>query len=156
MPPEFPEQGTLLGVDFGTKRVGLAISTPDQTIASPLEIYTRRNEHLDARYFRELLSNYRIKGLVIGLPIRAMSGDENPKSREARAYGAWLAELSGLPVLFWDERYTSAAAEDYLLHAELTSRQRKKRVDMVAAQILLQAYLHRNLGQDAQAADEPF
>ncbi|WP_437205897.1 Holliday junction resolvase RuvX [Planctomicrobium sp. SH664] len=153
LPDDFPRFGTLLGIDYGTKRIGLAISTPDQTIASPLEIYTVRNPQLDTRYFRELFENYRAKGLVVGLPIH-ISGESSQKSREAQAFGNWLATLSGLPVAYWDERYTSAAAEDYLLNAELSSKQRKRRVDMVAAQIFLQAFLDRDLGKKAPSSAE--
>lgn len=136
----FPATGKLLGIDYGTVRVGLAVSTPDQKIASPLEILTRRNEQLDAKYYRELMTEYRISGLVIGLPIH-VNGTEGQKAREAREYGSWLQQLTGLPVMFWDERYTSVAAEDHLIGVDLTRKQRKKRLDMVAAQILLQAYL---------------
>jgi putative Holliday junction resolvase len=136
----FPPAGRLLGVDFGTKRVGLAISTPDRTIASPLSIYHRRNESLDARSYQSLIEDYRIVGIVVGLPIH-VSGEESQKSWEARKYGNWMATISGLPIEFWDERYTSAVAEEYLLGADLTRQQRKQRLDMVAAQIMLQAYL---------------
>lgn len=137
---EFPQEGALLGVDYGTVRVGLAISTREQNIASPLEIYQRRNERLDGKYFQELVADYRIKGLVVGLPMH-VSGEEGQSARQAREYGAWLAELTQLPLVFWDERYTSAAAEDHMLGIDMTRKQRKRRVDMVAAQIFLQAYL---------------
>ncbi len=140
-PPSFPAAGRLLGIDFGTVRVGIAICNGEWTIASPLEIYTRRNSALDARYFRELAENYRPAGLVVGLPMH-VNGTEGTKAREAREYGAWLAQLTGLPVAYWDERYTSAVAEEYLLAAEMTRKQRKARVDKLAAQILLQGFLN--------------
>ncbi len=159
-----PPQGRLLGVDFGTKRVGIALCTPDRTMAGPLEIYERRNERLDARYFRELLEEYRFCGIVVGLPIH-VHGGESQKSREAQVYGKWLHEVTGLPVVYWDERYTSAVAEDFLLAADLTRKQRKKRIDKVAAQIILQAFLdaHRprptlsdEVEDDDYFDDEPY
>ncbi|WP_437224774.1 Holliday junction resolvase RuvX [Planctomicrobium sp. SH661] len=137
-----PTTGRLLGVDFGTKRVGLAISTADQSIASPLEIYSRCNDAVDARHFKTILEDYNVRGIVVGLPIH-VNGTEGQKAKEARAYGKWLAGISKLPVDFHDERYTSAVADDYMLEANLTREQRKKRVDMIAAQILLQSFLDR-------------
>ncbi|SFI14933.1 Holliday junction resolvase RuvX [Planctomicrobium piriforme] len=160
-PSTFPPAGRLLGIDYGTKRVGVAIATPDRTIASPLEIYQRRNEQLDARYFKTVIEDYRPCGIVVGLPVH-VSGAEGESAQGARRYGKWLGELSGLPVEFWDERYTSSVAEDYLLGADMTRQQRKKRIDMVAAQIMLQSYLnfHRppasltELAADVDADDE--
>lgn len=139
-PEEFPSEGQLLGVDYGTVRVGIAISTREQNIASPLEIYNRCNERLDAIYFKELTDEYRIKGLVVGLPMH-INGEEGETARHAREYGAWLVEVTGLPILFWDERFTSSVAEDYLIDADMTRKKRKKRIDMIAAQIMLQACL---------------
>lgn len=138
----FPETGRLLGVDYGTKRVGLAISTPDQSIASPLEIRVRQNESQDLRYFREILENYTVRGIVVGLPIH-VNGNEGQKAHEARVYGEWFAKHFSLPVAFWDERYTSAVAEEFMIGLDLTRDQRKKRIDMLAAQIMLQSYLER-------------
>ncbi len=137
---EFPSHGQLLGVDYGTVRVGIAISTREQNIASPLEIYNRRNDHLDAMYFKEITEEYRIKGLVVGLPMH-INGEEGATAYHARQYGAWLVEVTGLPILFWDERFTSSVAEDYLIGADMTRKKRKKRLDMIAAQIMLQACL---------------
>lgn len=138
----FPETGRLLGVDYGTKRVGLAISTPDQRIASPLEIRVRQNDVQDERYFRGILADYSVQGVVVGLPIH-VNGNEGQKAREARAYGQWIEKHFSLPVTFWDERYTSSVAEDFMIGLDLTREQRKKRIDMLAAQIMLQSYLDR-------------
>jgi len=144
VPSVIPPSGRLLGVDFGTRRVGLSVSTFDQTIASPLSIYTRCHEQQDARYFIKLIEEYQIRAVILGLPIH-MNGNEGQKAREARQYGQWLGRISQLPVDFWDERFTSAVAEDFMIEVDLTREQRKKRVDMVAAQILLQSYLDHRL-----------
>ena len=81
-----------------------------------------------------------IKLFVVGLPIH-LDGRESQKSLEARQFGQWLGEVTGVPVEFFDERFTSSEAEQFLLGAEMTSKRRKKRLDMVAAQILLAAYI---------------
>lgn len=151
----FPEEGRLLGIDFGTVRVGLAITTREQNIASPLEIYQRKNETLDAKYFQEIVKENRVVGLVVGLPLH-VNGDESVSATRAREYGKWLSELTGVPVLYWDERYTSAVAEEQMIGIDLTRKQRKRRLDMVAAQIFLQSYLDTKLKerQRAEAAAE--
>ena len=133
-------KGRLLGVDFGTVRVGLAVCDSERLIASPLAIYQRRDTAADAAYFRELVKAEEITGLAVGLPVH-MSGDEGGKAKEARAFGDWLAQGTGLPVAYWDERYTTADAESHLLEAGLTKKKRKERLDKVAAQIILQSYL---------------
>ena len=104
-----PTSGRLIGIDFGTVRIGVAISDGDQKIASPLETYTRRNETLDAEYFVRLVQQEHVVGFVVGLPIH-MSGDESEKSIEARQFGTWLAEAAGKPVTWIDERFTTAFA----------------------------------------------
>ena len=130
----------LAGVDFGTVRVGLAVSDPDRKIASPLATYTRRNRDVDGAFFRDLFEQEEIGQIVVGLPLH-LDGREGQKAIEARAFGAWLAEITGLPIVFWDERFTTVEAQGHLLSAGLTRKRRKERTDRVAAQILLQSYL---------------
>jgi putative holliday junction resolvase len=130
----------LLGVDTGSVRVGLAVSDPDRKIAFPLATYTRRGRDQDAAYFRGLVGEEQVGGLVVGLPVHT-DGREGTKAAEARAFGAWLGEVTGLPVVFWDERFTTVEAESALWQAGLTHKKRKERRDRVAAQMLLQAYL---------------
>lgn len=133
-------EGRLLGLDFGTKRVGLAVSNEEQTIASPLDNYTRRGKQQDARYLNDVVEEFGIKAVVVGLPVH-MSGEEGGKAREARVFGTWVFETTGRPVHYWDERFTSLQADEYLLAAELTKKQRKARRDKLAAQVMLQSYL---------------
>jgi putative Holliday junction resolvase len=130
----------LLGVDFGTVRVGLAITDEMRIIASPLTTYERRSERDDAEFFRQLVEREEVGALVVGLPVH-MSGDEGGKAAEARKFGSWLASVTGLPVAYWDERFTTVEAEAHLRSAGLSSKGRQARRDRVAAQILLQAYL---------------
>jgi putative Holliday junction resolvase len=136
----FPPKGRLLGVDFGTVRVGLAACDPDRMVASPMITYTRRTVEKDAEYFLRVVKNESIVGLVIGLPI-SLNNTEGPKAKEAREFAAWLVSVTNLPHAFWDERFTTAAAEDIMRDAGLTPQKRKAKRDRVAAQILLQTYL---------------
>jgi putative holliday junction resolvase len=130
----------LLGIDYGNVRVGLAISDPERRIASPLTTWTRRDPEQDAQFFQRLFAEQEVGGLVLGLPVH-LDGREGQKAQEARAFGRWLQSVAPLPVIFWDERFTTAQAESFLWGAGLTHKQRRQRRDRVAAQILLQTYL---------------
>lgn len=140
---DFPARGRLLGIDFGTRRLGFAVCNLEQTIASPVANYTRSSLELDARRLRQIVAEYSAVGLVVGLPVH-MSGDEGGKAREARTFGAWASAVTGLPVRYGDERYSSLIAEQRLLDAELSMKKRKARLDMLAAQHILQGYLDRS------------
>jgi putative Holliday junction resolvase len=132
--------GRILALDFGLKRVGAAISDATRSFASPLEFYTRRNERLDAVYFRNLVTEERVEIIVVGLPVHA-SSHESDMSAKARTWGRWLEGVCQMRVIFFDERYTSNEAERRLLEAGLRGKALKSRRDMLAAQILLQSYL---------------
>ena len=138
--PAFPSTGRLLGIDFGTVRIGVAISNADQTLSSPLENYNRRSKRVDDLYFAELSRQERIVGHVVGLPIH-MSGDESQKSKEVRKFGAHLQELTGLPVTYFDERYSTAHAKQLMRDTGLSHKKQKGRLDKLAAQVLLSGYL---------------
>lgn len=149
-----PTTGRLAGVDFGTVRVGVAVSDVSQTLASPLDNYKRASKEQDADYFRRLVNDEGVVGLVVGLPVH-MSGDESQKSQEAREFGEWLTEVTGLPVDFYDERFSSSIADDLLATGQLTKKQRQKRRDMLAAQVILASYLESNRrGADPSAIDD--
>jgi putative Holliday junction resolvase len=135
--------GALLGIDFGTVRVGVAVCDVDRIIASPLETRERRGEAEDAAYFQQIAKEHRAVGIVVGLPLHS-SGDESDSSRAAREYGAWLAAITSLPVVHWDERLTTWLAEEALVAAKLTHAKRRERRDRVAAQMILQSYLDAN------------
>jgi putative Holliday junction resolvase len=130
----------LLGVDYGSVRIGLAVSDPDCKIAFPFATYARRNREQDASYFQKLVQTESIGQIVAGLPVH-LDGREGQQAAEARAFGQWLGEVTRLPVVFWDERFTTVEAEEHLWSAGLTHKRRKARRDRVAAQILLQSYL---------------
>ena len=142
----------LLGIDFGTVRFGLAISDADRRIASPLTQYRRGSRAQDEVFFRRLVEQEEVGSCVLGLPVH-LSGDEGEKAKQARAFGAWFGQVTGLEITFWDERYTSVQAEQALMFAGLTNKKRKERRDQVAAQILLQSYL--DAGCPAAFTPEP-
>lgn len=148
MADEFPTTGRIAGIDYGSVRIGIAITDPGRMLASPYENYTRRDLKSDAARFRDLVSREQVVGLVVGLPVHA-SGEESAKSYEARQFGRWLQETTGVPVRFYDERFTSVQAEQLLGFAQLTKKRRKQRLDMVAAQIMLASYLESAVGQRA-------
>lgn len=134
--------GRVLALDYGDKRIGMAVSDPDRILASPLETYARISRQADAEHLKQVVAEQKIEQIVVGLPLYA-SGDESPKSAEARWFGRWVGEVTGLPVDYYDERYTSVEAEEHLKSARVTFRRRRAKRDMLAAQIFLQAYLDR-------------
>ncbi len=151
---EIPRTGRIAGIDYGTVRIGIAVTDPGQTIASPLETYHRRSQTLDDQYFLQLAREERLAGFVVGLPVHT-SGNESGKSAEARAFGKNLETLTGLPVVWFDERYTSAIAEEMLQGAGLTSKKRKARLDKLAAQILLISWLESSRsGESAESIED--
>jgi|TARA_B100000519_G_scaffold168728_1_gene153560 putative Holliday junction resolvase len=138
----FPHEGRLAGIDFGTVRIGIAICDQNQSFASPVENYQRRELEGDARRFQQLVEQEDIVGIVIGLPI-STDGQETAKSREAREFGAWLGKVTSLPIRFHDERFTTSLAHELMIAGNIKASKRKKRLDMIAAQQMLQAYLEQ-------------
>jgi putative Holliday junction resolvase len=132
--------GRVLALDFGLRRVGAAVSDPGRTVASPLEVYERRDPTRDARHYRELVRDHEIDWIVVGLPVHT-SGREGELAVHARGWGGWLISITGLPVVYVDERYSSVEADDLMIQSGLKRRKRKELRDKLAAQILLQRYL---------------
>jgi putative holliday junction resolvase len=132
--------GRLLGVDHGRVRVGLAVCDEDRIIASPLDTYTRRSRDLDAVFFKELAVKERIVQIVVGMPVH-LDGRHGEQADLAKKFGRWLGEVTGLPFVFWDERFSTSQAESALWEAGLSHKKRKSRRDRVAAQIFLQHYI---------------
>ena len=111
---EIPPAGRLLGLDFGTKRVGVAVSDYEQRYAAPLAAIARSSAKGDAVALGRLVDENAAVGLVVGLPVH-MSGDEGGKAKQAREFGTWAGRATGLPVAYWDERHSSTIAEGRLL-----------------------------------------
>lgn len=135
--------GRVLAVDYGERRIGLALSDPLGMIASPLPTLTRRRgKRPPVAPLARLAEEHDVVQLVVGLPL-GLDGEENDWSREVREFGEKLAERTGLPVAFQDERMTSVRAERAVRSLGLPRQQReeKGRVDAAAAVLILQAYL---------------
>ena len=130
----------ILGLDYGTRRVGAALSDPGRTIAFPVEVYELRGARHDAAHYRELVAENEVDRIVIGLPLHT-SGRESALAALARTFGDWLASVTGRSVVYYDERYSTVEAERRLLDAGLTRQKRKALRDQLAAQIMLQGYL---------------
>jgi len=135
--------GRILGIDFGERRVGLAISDPTATIAQPLPPVMRRpGKRPPVEAIARIAAEHEATGIVIGLPL-TLEGEESEWTRTVRAFGDRLAERTGLPVHYVDERLSSVRAERAVrsLGLRRKERERKERVDTAAAMLLLQAYL---------------
>ena len=138
--PDSSPKGRIAGIDYGTVRIGIAVSDADRVLASPYETYIRKSPERDKEYFRRLVSEERITRFVLGLPLH-LSGDLSEKAKEVLQFGRWLNTTTGIEIDYIDERYTSVEAEHLLREAGLTEKKRKERRDKLAAQILLSAYL---------------
>jgi putative holliday junction resolvase len=143
----------LLAIDPGKVRLGLAISDAERRLASPLLTLTRRDPDQDARALKKIVDDEEVGLIVIGLPVH-LDGKEGEQAKAARQLGAWLHEVTALPCVFFDERFTTFEAESSLWNAGLTHKKRKERRDQVAAQILLQTFLEAGCPMQSQA--EPF
>jgi putative holliday junction resolvase len=137
-----PSGAPLMGLDVGTKTIGLALSDVTRTIASGLTTLTRGKFAADAERLLELIGGNAVGGLVIGLPVN-LDGSQGPRAQATRAFARNLAKVTPLPILLWDERLTTAAAERSLLEADISRRRRAQVIDKVAATLILQSALDR-------------
>jgi putative Holliday junction resolvase len=137
-----PAGARLIGIDVGTKTLGLALSDVTRTIASGLTTLARSKFTADARRLLELAQEHGVGGFVIGLPIN-LDGSEGPRAQATRAFARNLGRLTAIPILYWDERLSTAAAERTLLEADMSRRRRAQVIDKVAATLILQGALDR-------------
>ena len=142
----------LLGLDLGTKTIGLALSDVRFTIASPLETIRRTKFSADAQALLKVTERHEVGALVIGLPLN-MDGSAGPRVQATRAFVRNLAPLTPLPVAYWDERLSTAAVTRTLLDADASRARRGDLVDKLAAAYILQGALDR-LRDDARRARE--
>lgn len=132
----------LIGIDAGTKTLGLALSDLQRMIASPLETIQRSKFSLDAERLLRLAADHRISGFVLGLPAN-LDGSEGPRAQATRAFARNLNRISALPILLWDERLTTAEAERMLIAADASRKRRAEVIDKLAATLILQGALDR-------------
>ncbi len=137
-----PAQARLLGLDLGTKTIGLALSDVERQIATPLETIQRVKFRQDAAALLKIADRHAIAGLVIGLPLN-MDGSEGPRVQSTRAFIRNLMPLTNLPIAFWDERMSTLAVTRTLLDADASRARRAAVVDKMAAAYILQGALDR-------------
>jgi len=133
----------VLGIDFGEKRLGLALSDESRTLASPFAVYERKDIQSDLRFLSDLIFRYQITEIVLGLPLN-MDGSLGPKAQQVLEFKRALEESLKLPVHTFDERLTTAEAERALLEANMSRRKRKAKRDALAAVLILQGYLQQS------------
>ncbi len=140
--PMLPRFGALLGLDLGTKTIGVALSDQLRTVASPQMTIRRTKFGKDAQTLIEFIAAREAVAIVLGLP-RNMDGSEGPRAQSTRAFARNLAALTPLPIAFWDERLSTVAAERALIEADTSRAKRAERIDNIAASYILQGFLDR-------------
>lgn len=136
--------GRVLAFDPGSTRVGVAVSDPLRIVATPLKVVPVGDFE---RELRQLVSEYQPSTIVIGLPV-GLSGREGASAQAARALGDLVAQVTGIPVEYVDERFTTATAESAMLEGGVKRRDRRQNVDKVAAAVILRHYLDRGIDRD--------
>ncbi|MGH1355967.1 MAG: Holliday junction resolvase RuvX [Thalassovita sp.] len=137
-----PRDGAVMGLDLGTKTIGVALSDVLRSVATPVETVKRKKFGVDAARLLEIAQQRQIAGILLGLP-RNMDGSEGPRCQSTRAFARNLANLTELPIGFWDERLSTVAAERALLESDTSRKRRAELIDNVAASYILQGALDR-------------
>ena len=137
-----PTTGRLLGIDLGTKTIGLAISDGLQMTATPAETIKRKKFGVDAEQILKLIAENQIVGIVIGLPLN-MDGSEGPRVQSTRAFVRNFSQKCDLPIAYWDERLSTTAVTRTMVEADISRAKQAKVVDKLAASFILQGALDR-------------
>ncbi len=137
-----PARGVLIGLDLGTKTIGVAASDPDRKLATGVETVARKTFTVDARRVLALAAERSAVGFVLGLPIN-MDGSEGPRAQSTRAFARNLGKLTELPIALWDERLSTVAVERELIAADVSRKKRAAVIDQHAAVFILQGALDR-------------
>jgi putative Holliday junction resolvase len=137
-----PATGALLGLDLGTRTIGVAVSDAGRRIASPLKVIRRSKFTADAASLLAIAAEHEISGIVLGLPLN-MDGSEGPRAQATRAFARNLMQRTPLPIAFWDERLSTAAVTRTLIEADRSRARRAELVDKMAAAYILQGALDR-------------
>jgi putative holliday junction resolvase len=137
-----PRRGALIGLDLGTKTIGVAVSDPDRRLAAGVTTIARRTFSADAERVLALAAERQAVGFILGLPIN-MDGSEGPRAQSTRAFARNLAGRTPLPISLWDERLSTAAVERELIAADVSRAKRKAVIDQHAAAFILQGALDR-------------
>ena len=130
----------VMGLDVGTKTVGVAVSDALGMTAQGLRVVRRKNLRSDVGELKRVIREHEVSRVIIGLPLN-MDGSEGVRAQASREFGALLAEATGLPIDYWDERLSTVAAERMLIEGDVSRERRKQVIDQVAASIILQGWL---------------
>ena len=137
-----PPRGALIGLDLGTKTIGVAVSDPDRKLATGVETIARKTFSVDAKRLLALAAERNAVGFVLGLPLN-MDGSEGPRAQSTRAFARNLGKLTELPIALWDERLSTVAVERDLIAADVSRKKRAAVIDQHAAAFILQGALDR-------------
>jgi putative Holliday junction resolvase len=140
--PQLAARGALVGLDLGTKTIGVAASDPDRRLATGVETVARSKFTADAQRLLALATERAAVGFVLGLPIN-MDGSEGPRAQATRAFARNFEKLTALPIALWDERLSTAAVERGLIEADMRRARRAEVIDQHAAMFILQGALDR-------------
>jgi putative Holliday junction resolvase len=139
----------ILGLDFGDRNIGLALSDPLELTAQPLGQYRLEEEAENKRYFTELVNKYEVEEIVIGFPLR-LDGSSGTRVQKTKEFAAWLEKTVGCSVIFWDERLTTQQAAGIMKEQKINWKTRKEVEHQISAALILQSYLdHRRLDRHA-------
>jgi putative Holliday junction resolvase len=144
-----PPRSVVAGIDLGTKTIGVAVSDPSLSLASPRPVIMRKKFGVDAEALLSLLARDGAAALIVGLPVN-MDGSAGPRVQATRAFVRNLIPLTELPIVFWDERLSTVAAERALLEMDVSRAKRATRIDSAAASFILQGALDRLRGLRSQ------
>jgi len=144
----------ILGIDYGEKRIGLAISDPSGTVATPLRVIQVSSQDAILRDICACMETYAVERVVVGLPMR-MDGSLGPAAEKTRAFVERLSAVTPVPIDSWDERFSTVSAQQALIEGGTRRKKRKEVVDKLAAQIFLQHYLDARAGLPPSLTEEP-
>ncbi len=142
LPPHLGRDARLLGLDVGTKTIGMALSDVTRSVATPFDTIGRTKFTADAKTIRQVVEKNQVGALVIGFPLN-LDGSEGPRAQSTRAFASNLAAHVEVPMVFWDERLSTAAVERHLIEADASRKRRAEVVDRMAAAYILQGALDR-------------
>ncbi len=130
----------ILGIDYGDKNIGLAISDEMGITAQPLKSYKVKNKNEDIQFFKNLALKYRINKIIIGLPLR-MDGSEGSRVKKTKRFAARLKQSLDIPIIYWDERLTTKQAAHIMREKGLSHQKKKEQIDQISAVLILASYL---------------
>lgn len=142
IPDYLKVQSTLIGLDLGTKTIGIAVSDIGFRLANPRQVIKRKKFSVDCEKLLQVFSSERVCVAVIGLPVN-MDGSSGPRAQATRAFVRNMETQTAIPFVFWDERLSTVAAERHLIEMDVSRTKRLQRIDSAAAAFILQGALHR-------------